>query len=72
MLISSELNIIYDNSIAVQKQRNKMVKNDDGGVDTKLDVEVNVDVDEDEDDCDSGIILKTNMLVNSLLLILLK
>ena len=72
MLISSELNIIYDNSIAVQKQRNKMVKNDDGGVDTKLDVEVNVDVGEDEDDYDSGIILKTNMLVNSLLLILLK
>ena len=64
MLISSELNIIYDNSIAVQKQRNKMVKNDDGGVDTKLDVEVNVDVGEDEDDCDSGII--------TLLLILLK
>ena len=54
MLISSELNIIYDNSIAVQKQRNKMVKNDDGGVGAKLDVEV--DVDEDEDDCDSGII----------------
>ena len=47
MLISSVLNIIYDKSRAVQKQRNKMVKNDDGGVDAELDVEVGVDKDED-------------------------
>ena len=57
MSISSELIIIYDNSRAVQKQRNKMVKNDDGGLGAKLDVEV--DVDEVEDDCDGGIILVT-------------
>ena len=70
MLITSELIIIYDNSRAVQKQRNKMVRNDDGGVGTELDV--------DEDGYDSRIILMTvgveswiNMLVNSYLLILL-
>ena len=70
MLITSELIIIYANSRAVQKQRNKMVRNDDGGEVAKLDV--------DEDGCDGGIILMTvgvesliNMLVNSYLLILL-
>ena len=70
MLITSELIIIYDNSRAVQKQRNKMVRNDDGGEGAELDV--------DEDGCDGRIILMTvgveswiNMLVNSYLLILL-
>ena len=51
MLITSELIIIYDNSRTVQKQRNKMVRNDDGGEGAKLDV--------DEDGCDSRIILMT-------------
>ena len=46
MLITSELIIMYDNSRTVQKQRNKMVRNDDGGEGTG-------------DDCDGGFILMT-------------
>ena len=51
MLKASELINIYDNSRTVQKQKNKMVRKDDGGEGAKLDVTGDV--------CDSGFILMT-------------
>ena len=70
MLKASELINIYDNSRTVQKQKNKMVRKDDGGEGAKLDVTGDV--------CDSGFISMTvsveswiSVLVYSYLLILL-